>query len=194
MKVNETTKAVDSMRESWKVVNPLMEGTAAMRHAGAALLPKWPMEDEDSWKARRDVATLYPAYRRTVTVMGGKPFSKQITLDDDVPPRIEEMAQDIDLEGRNLHVVAAEVFELCVSHGLTAVLVDFPVTAKDGVPPRTIAAEKAIGARPYFVHIKPKQILGWKTMKVNGALALKQVRFMECVEEDDGEFGTAHID
>lgn len=59
----------------------------------------------------------------------------------------------------------------------------------------TKAAEDAAGVRPYLVHIKPGQVLGWRTMKgSNGAEVLAMLCFMECVEQPDGEFGTASVE
>src|SRR5690606_8734809 len=50
---------------------------------------------------------------------------------------------------------------------------------------RTRAEEIAAGLRPYAVLIKPEQVLGWR----NEGGILAQFRYMEAVEETDGEFG-----
>jgi hypothetical protein len=76
---------------------------------GESLLPQWPGEADDSYKARKDTATLFPAFRRTVSVMAGKPFSKEVILSDDAPAQIKTWADDIDREGVNLHTFAAEM-------------------------------------------------------------------------------------
>ena len=80
-----------------------------------------------------------------------------------------------------------------LKYGLTHMLVEFPSTVDDqgkSVYP-TRAAELAAGVRPYLVHIKPQQILGWKSTKnAAGAEVLSMLRLLESVEEDDGEFGT----
>jgi hypothetical protein len=44
------------------------------------------------------------------------------------------------------------------------------------------------------VHIKPQQVLGWKSTKTaSGAEVLSMLRILESVEDDDGEFGTVCV-
>lgn len=40
------------------------------------------------------------------------------------------------------------------------------------------------------MHIKPQQVLGFKTARINGKTAFTQFRYQEIVTEDDGEFGS----
>lgn len=159
-----------------------------MRAAGTSFLPKWPGEERESYDARLATATLFPAFGRTLGVMTGKPFSKQITLGDDVPPKIKAWCDDVDLQGNNLHTFAASVMDEVLGYGLAGVLVDHPKV--EGA--RTLADERAIGARPYMVAIKHNQILGWKAERRSGATVLTQLRLAETKEVPDGEFGTKH--
>ena len=193
MKVNEQTGIVKAMAEHWVIISSLLSGTAGMRK-NKALLPKWPNEEDNAYNARLAVATLLPALKRTIMVMVGKPFSKELTLGDDVPTIIEEYCQDINLEGQSLHSFSIQVFDEVMSYGLCGILVDFPVApvATEGRV-RTVADEKAMKLRPYFTFVKHGQILGWRTRRIDGALTLTQLRIMEEVEEDDGAFGTACI-
>ena len=123
-----------------------------------------------------------PAYRRTVSVMSGKPFAKALTYGEDVPPRIREMCDDIDRQGRNLHAFAADAFFRTLAFGIAGIHVDYPRLT--GV--RTLADERAAGARPYFRLIRHNQILGWKTDEVGGALRLVQMRLAETHDIADG--------
>src|SRR5690606_1278279 len=144
-------------------------GTKAMRAAAESFLPKWPNEEAESYKTRLSTATLFPAFARTLGVMAGKPFAKQLTFGEDVPEQIKEWCDDCDLEGRNLHTFSSEMLAEVLGYGLAGVLVDYP---RVGPNVKTLAAEKAIGARPYLVKITHDQILGWKTKKVNGVTKL----------------------
>lgn len=188
--VNEQSTAVKEMAANWPIIDALMGGTAAMRRAGRSFLPQWPNEEDASYNQRLATATLFPAFSRTVGVMAGKPFSKQVTLGENTPERIVELCQDIDGEGRSLHVFAADLMQEAVSFGFGGILVDFTRTEGQA---RTQADEKAMGARPYWVHIKHGQILGWRTGKVAGVTALTQLRLAETAEVDDGEFGTKAV-
>ena len=100
--VRTQSDAVGKMAEYWHLIDALMGGTAAMRKEGNKYLPQWPAEDPDAYKSRLATATLFPAYARTVSVMTGKPFSKPITVGNDVPARIKEFLQDVDLQNRNI--------------------------------------------------------------------------------------------
>jgi hypothetical protein len=172
------------------MIAALLGGTATMRSAGEAYLPKWPNEDAESYKSRLKVATLYPAFSHTVGVLAGKPFSKQITLSDEVPEQIAKWCEDIDLQGRSLHAFAADLMRDCIGHGLSGVLIDFPTV--EGVT--TLADEKKIGARPYFTRYAPGTVLGWRTRRINGVDRLDQLRLLETATEPDGDFGERDIE
>lgn len=190
LKVNEQSPQVTAMSANWPIVAALIGGTKAMRAAGESYLPKWPNEEADSYKTRKETATLFPAFSRTLGVMAGKPFAKALTLGEDVPPQIAEWMQDCDLEGRNLHTFASEMMEEVLGYGLAGVLVDYPRVG----PIRTLAEERQIGARPYLVKVEHNQILGWKAKRVNGVMKLTQLRLAETAEEDDGEYGVKTVE
>jgi hypothetical protein len=194
--VADFSPAVESMQDDWTLAADLMGGTKAMRAAGKARLPQWPNEDPDSYKTRLATATLYPAYQQTVETLTGKPFSKPLTIGEDVPEQIKGWCEDIDQEGRNLHVFAADLMESALGEGLGGILVDYPDTTevpKTGTGVVTQATEQAAGLRPYMVHIKACQLRGCLGVRRNGKWIILQLRFMECVEEPDGEFGVTEI-
>lgn len=168
----------------------LMGGTRAMRAAGETYLPKWPNEDAESYKTRLATSVLFPAFKRTVFTLAGKPFSKPLTIGEDVPPQLVEWAEDIDLEGRNLHTFAHDLMKCALSQGLCGILVDYPVKP-EGV--RTKADEQSAGLRPYFVHIKPEQLIGWISDRVAGKWVIQQLRILETVQEPSGEFATKEV-
>jgi hypothetical protein len=195
--VADKSSAVTQMEQDWDLARALLGGTRAMRAEGVRYLPKWPNEDQNGYDTRLQTATLFPAYRRTVESLTGKPFSKPVTLGEDVPQQLQDWCQDVDLEGRNLHTFAADVFESGLGYGICGILVDYPTgeqvpTTAAGV--RTLAAEQAAGLRPYMVHIKPEQVLGWRAARRNGKWVLLQLRIMECVSEADGDYGTNEVE
>lgn len=184
MSVANPSSAVQAMQPDWDLAAALLGGTTAMRDAGVKFLPKWPAEDGESYEARRKTAVLFPAYQRTVQTLTGKPFSKAVTVGDDVPPQIVEWLEDIDMEGRNIDSFGADLLECALGYGLCGILVDYPKA--EGV--RTVADERIQGLRPYWVHIKPHQILGWQARRINGAWVILELRLMETVAEQGAEF------
>ena len=188
--VRQQSAAVQRMAEDWPLIDALMGGTKAMRQAGKTYLPQWPAEDRDGYATRLATATLFPAYARTVSVLSGKPFSKPLNIGEDVPSRIAEWLEDADLQGRNLHAFAADICTEALAYGLSGILVDYPLA--EGV--RTVADEIKTGVRPYLVHITHEAILGWLTRQVNGSTVLAQLRFLETVDEPDGEYAVKSIE
>lgn len=189
---SKTLPAVDAMREDWAVVDPLMGGTRAMRCAGVKLLPKWPKEEQCDYDVRLRQSTLLPAYSETVKNMTGRVFAEPIMISDDVPEPIKVLTENLDRQGNSLQVWAQSFFSQALSHGLCHALVDYPMTT-DAQGNQTIvtrADELAAKVRPYVVMIRPQQVLGWRSSSAGGEHVLKQFRYIESVEEDDGEFGT----
>lgn len=185
--VNQLSDQMQAIAETWPTLDALMGGTPAMRKAGR-LLPQWPAETDEAYRARLATATLYPAYRRTVNVMAGKPFAKALSLTD-ADPRIVKWCEDVDMQGCNLHTFASEMFEDAF-FGLCGILIDYPRT--DGQP-ITFATAEANGIRPYFVRVYHNQILGWRTETIGGRTVLSQVRIMENAIVPDGTFGTKTV-
>ena len=161
-----------------------------MRVNGKTYLPQWPNESADSYRARLATATLYPAFKRTVKVLSSKPFSKALTLSDNVPARIVPWLDDADLQGRNLQAFLYEVMKDCVAYGISGVLVDYPKA--QGIA--TVADEKMAGVRPYFVHYPPGTVIGWRSERINGVETLTQLRLKETILEPSGEFGEEIIE
>lgn len=188
--VRRPSAAVERMRAAWSVVDDLMGGTLGMRAAGTRRLPRWSADDDADYLTRLGTAVLFPAYARTVSVLTGKPFSKPITLGDDVPPRIAAWLDDADAENRNLDAFAAAVFYDALAYGVSGIMVDAPVAAGA----RTVAEESALGVRPYLVHVKHDQVLGWRTARRGGSTVLAQLRLLETVEEDDGPYAVKTVE
>ncbi len=187
--------AVLRMSQPWEMIDALMGGTETMRAAGPRFLPKNTAEPSEAYQRRLAASFLFNGYRRAIETLSGKPFSQPLQLGDDVPELLVEYAKDIDLQGRNLHAFAHDVFRTALSHGLSHILVDHPKvpTLPDGKS-HTLADQRAAG-RPYFVHLHPDAMLGWRSERINGVETLTQLRFLETIEEPDpvNEWATKEI-
>ncbi|MGH8388172.1 MAG: DUF4055 domain-containing protein [Pseudomonas sp.] len=184
--------AVERMREHWAIVEPLMGGTQAMRAAGTKLLPQYPAEAEETYRDRLALSTLLPAYAETVSNNTARVFAEPLQIGEDVPDPIKALCTDIDLSGNDLNSWSVDWFRSALADGLCHAMIEHQPTvdAEGKKLYKTVAEETAAGVRPYAVIIKPGQVLGWRFD--GGKLA--QVRYMERVEEADGEFGTKCID
>lgn len=172
----------------WPMLHALAAGTAAMRKAGMLYLPEETRESKEDWELRLRTATLFPAFARTISVMTGKPFSKQLTLSEDASEVMRQWLDDCDLQDNNLHSFAADLLAEALTYGLAGVLVEYPKTQTE--KPNTLADAQENGQRPYLVRIAHDDILGWKSERINGVLTLTQLRLRFSTESDDGEYGT----
>lgn len=187
--VNQVDAPIARMQADWAVIDALLGGTPAMRKAGKTYLPQQPRESDDDFKYRLSTSTLFPAFERTLAVMAGKPFSKEVTPSD-VPQAVLDLLPSIDDKGSSLHTFAFRAFREMVSHGFGGILVDHTKTEGRAV---TVADTKRMGARPYWVNYKHNQILGARFTPSANGLQLVLLRLLETVEEEDGDYGSQEV-
>lgn len=188
--VRKQSAEAAKLNEDCALIAALLGGTKTMRAAGKKYLPQWPGEDDKSYELRLAVATLFPAYTRTIDVLSAKPFSKPVTLGEDVPERLKPWLQNVDLSGRDLHSFLSEITQEAMGYGFAGILVDFP-KAGNLV---TKADEQAAGVRPYFVQIHVQNVLGWLPKNATSLNGLTQLRLLESVSEPNGDFDTKEIE
>ncbi len=184
--IRSTSAKINEQSGSWPMISALMDGTGAMREAGKSLLPQWPNEDASSYKTRLAQATLHAVFKRTVIINAARPFSRAISVGNETPAEIIDLLDDVDRQDSSLAAFASQLMADCLSFGLTGVLVDYPQAT--GV--RTKADELAAGVRPYLTRYPAKTILGWKLSGKD----LSQLRLLESVEVDDGEYGVKMVE
>jgi len=164
-------------------VAALWGGTETMRSAGRTFLPQYRQETNRAWETRCSRATLFNYFKKVVKSLAGRPFSRELEVED-MPPAMEDLWEDVDLEGNSLHVFAQRCFTEALAKGLTHWLVDYPV-----VDAETLEEERMLNARPYWVHVPPEALLAAYTDKVDGAFRYVYARIL-CEEvEWDGGFG-----
>lgn len=178
------------MAGRWELPRALMGGTAVMRAGAGRWLPRHPAESRRHYQARLQRTVLRNFFRRTVQTLAGKVFARPLVLGDDVPAALRALIEDVDLNGRHLQVFAADVLADALVAGLSHILVDYPAAA----PGRTLADDRVGGARPYAVHLKAEDVVGWRTAMVGGRPVLAQLRVREAAVEADGEFGERRVE
>ena len=173
-----------------RIIDDLLGGTLSMRAAGQKYLFKMPLENKDAYENRLNRSTLYPALSETLAQMCGRVFYSPINVSGVDKKIAEEILPDIDAEANALDVFASQWFYSALAYGVSFVLVDYTKTGDA----KTKADEKALGARPYLVHIKPQNVLGIKYGRINGSKVMTQFRYKEFVTEEDGEFATKVVE
>lgn len=178
-----------SMQSDSAVCRALWGGTLGMRAAGKTYLPQWPQEQDKAWIARKSSTTLFPAFRKAVETMVGRPFGSPIGVGKDVPSRVEATLDNIDLAGRDLDTFARDVLEAALRDGMTWIVVDYPVIAEGA----TVADERSMGAQPYWIHLPLENIIAWKSEMQNGKPVIVHLRYWEVDEEPDGPWATTQV-
>jgi hypothetical protein len=163
----------------------LMGGTESMRAAGTLFLPKHPAETQASYDSRINATFLYGGYAETVFRMAAKFFEEPIAMKDDVPIKMQQLALNIDGQGRALTPFTMDLVKEAMVDGIAFILVDHPKVAPDSTQADVIKA----GLRPYWILVKADDVIGWQTTADSGAQLLTQVRIKETVVVPDGLFG-----
>lgn len=182
--IDHIAQPIDSyleMASRWELPQTLMGGTIAMREAGEEYLPRWPQETREAYYARLRQSVLYNAFRKSVNGLTGRVFSKPVQLGDDVPPNIVDYCENIDLTGRGLQPFMRDVMVDGMTYGLSHILVDTPSNT-----PETLEDERNSGFRPYFVHVKAHDLIGWRARIINGKYTVIQARIRETYLKEAG--------
>lgn len=181
-----TSLAYDIMLPTWRKVQTVLNGTESMRMAGEQYLPQHENESNVAYAERRDRCTLFNQTKLTLTSWVGKPFGEPIAFTE-VPSQVEDYLGNVDLVGNNVHVFCRDWFADGVAKAYSHVLIDFPRTdpTPDGSP-RSLADDQREGVRPYWVHIKPEQLIFANAEMIDGREILREVRIMESVVETVG--------
>jgi hypothetical protein len=189
--VANTSSAYDRMAPAWKRIRTLLAGTDAMRAMAQEYLPQHEEESAPAYQTRLDRAVLVNFTEQTLEQLVGMPFSEPVALDEDVPPIIEELLEDVDLQGNNLDVFCRTWFRAGVAKGFSHVLVEFPrpVASIDDAGnevPRTLEDDRRDNVRPYWVAVEPENLIAAYAEMVNGREVLTHVRILETCTERNG--------
>ena len=176
---------VIGMMPDWKVMAAVTNGTNYIRDLAEQYLPQEPREDDEAWQARIDRSVLSPYTSRLIETAAGAVLRKPIHIEGD--PYWSEVALDIDGIGSNINEYARRALVSSLTYGHSAILVDFP--AATGA--RNLAEERAMGRRPYFVHVDAPQIWGWRKDDTN---RLTQIRIHDYEYRPLNEFGEEQVE
>ncbi|RYZ46973.1 MAG: DUF4055 domain-containing protein, partial [Myxococcaceae bacterium] len=175
--VSTPSSAYRDMQPSWSLVLALLGGTASMRAAGRAHLPKYHAESDDAYRERLGRAVLLNVFGKTLRNLAARPFAKPVRLGEAAPEELRVLADDVDKQGSDLTAWARGVFRDGLGKGLAHVLVDYPAVDPERV--RTLEDEQRAGVRPYFVHVPAESLIAAYAEVVDGVETLTHVRIRE---------------
>jgi hypothetical protein len=168
------------------VMPELRLAEAAKQH-----LPKELYECDPSYKNRlsRAFTSFSPWYSHLRDLVVGAAISKEIRLEDDADPEWGEFLENVSLEGASINSFTKLVLSTAIDAGWAGILVDYP----DVDPGLSLADERRMGLRPYFVPIRCEEVLGYQTQvsteqvggRVRYGQRITQLRLRDWVEEPD---------
>ena len=177
---------VIAMMSDWSVMAAVTKGTNYLRDMCETYLPQEPREDNDAYETRVDRSVLSPYTSRLIETAAGAILRKPIHVEGD--PYWLDLIQNIDGIGSNLNEYARRALVSSLTYGHSAILVDYPAAAGA----MNLAEERAMGRRPYFVHIDAPQIWGWRKEPVTNRLL--QVRIHDYDVRPLNEFGEEQVE
>jgi hypothetical protein len=178
------TRAVLDQMKGWEIMKAVTLGTEYLRENSEAFLPLEPREDYAAYLSRVNRAVFSPYTQRLIRAAAGLILRKPITLEGD-PYWTEIFAKDVDGCGSDLDEYARRSLICALTYGHCHTLVDFP--APSGA--RSLAEERALNRRPYWIEVDPANVYGWRLDREVNYGKLIQVRIAEKAVLPDGEFG-----
>lgn len=180
---NATSSDYAAMAYYWQLTSAIAGGVKAMRASSKAYLPKFENETKKDYDRRVAVAPFTNLYSDILRNLASKPFSKEVMLaPDSASPTIDKLIEDIDGQGNNLHFFARDVFWRGLDKAIDWIFVDYTK-----VPPgATLADERSMGARPYWVHVPAERMLAVYSDFVGGQEIFVHARIYEPIVERNG--------
>jgi len=178
------TQAVLDMMKGWEIMKAVTLGTEYLRENSEAFLPIEPREDYTAYLARVNRAVFSPFTQRLVRAAAGLILRKPISLVGD-PYWTDVFAKDVDGCGSDLDEYARRLLICSLTYGQAHTLVDFPAPTEA----RSLAEERDLNRRPYWIEIDPANVYGWRLDREVNYGKLIQIRIKEKAVVPDGDFG-----
>ena len=184
MSVKNQHADYSAMASRWKMCRDASEGEHAVHEAGELYLPKLSEEKPESYNLRRSMTPWFNATWRTISGLRGMMFRKPPVVE--VPAALDEVINDIDLEGNSLQQFVQNVAREALEVGRVGVLTDYPV---ETIPGMTVLDAKRLRLRAFASMYKTESIINWREKRVNGSKVLNMVVLTENAElPADNEF------
>ena len=170
--------------KGWEIMTAVTNGTEYLRENSETSLPLEPREDYSAYLARVNRAVFSPYTQRLIRAAAGLILRKPISVEGD-PYWTEVFNKNVDGCGSDVDEYARRQAICALTYGHCHTLVDFPAPTDA----RTLAEERALNRRPYWIEVEPKNIYGWRLDRDSNYGSWIQVRIAEKAVVPDGDFG-----
>ncbi len=162
-----------------------------LEEATETLFPQCCLESKDGYRSRlsRVGTSFAPYYAKLRDLVVGFALRNPSMLPEGASPEWKSFLDAVSLAGESFDAFARRTLSLAVDGGFAGILVDYPSASKN----LSVAEEKALGYRPYFVAIEAERVLAYRTTvaaeKVNGetvyGIRITHLRIQETICEPD---------
>ena len=178
------TRAVIDQMKGWEIMKAVVAGTEYLRENSETFLPLEPREDYTAYLARVNRAVFTPYTQRLIRAAAGLILRKPISIEGN-SYWTDVFNKDVDGCGSDLDEYARRLVTCALTYGHSHILVDFPAPSNA----RSLAEERALNRRPYWIEVDPTNVYGWRLDRETNYGSLTQVRVGEKAVIADGEFG-----
>ncbi len=178
------TQAVLDMMKGWEIMKAVTLGTEYLRENSESFLPIEPREDYAAYLGRVNRAVFSPFTQRLVRAAAGLILRKPISLVGD-SYWTDVFAKDVDGCGSDLDEYARRLTICSLTYGQAHTLVDFPAPTSA----RSLAEERELNRRPYWIEIDPSNVYGWRLDREVNYGRIIQIRIKEKAIVPEGDFG-----
>lgn len=168
--VAKTHPNYQAAMQYWDDSDALFEGTNEMRKKGKTFLPKHEAESEKGYESRLSKSFLVNRYAQAVNTLKGK-LSTNAVIYADTSPRIQEILENVNLEGDDLNRFNQDLTKDAIKYGSCHTLVD---TYDDW---QSESAADDENRRPYVTRICPKDLIYAVSDNVRGMEQASHIRF-----------------
>jgi hypothetical protein len=179
---------VIGMQPYWSRMQAVTNGSDFIRYYAPTYLPQEPREPQDAYETRVQRSVLSPYTVRLIDNAAGLILRRPINIDGD--DFWLTWSENVDGLGSSLNEYARRALVSALTYGHSGILVDFP--PDPGVT--TLFEERQLGRRPYFNHVDPYQIWGWRQESPIPNSPLTQVRLHEWTTLPEGRFGQKRVE
>jgi len=182
------------MQGKWRLIDALRGGTESMRSMRTEYLPMEEAEDQSHYANRLNRTFLFSGYTDAVDYLTARPFSRRVTYQGELPPKIGNIIENIDGNKNNLTELAKSVLTDGIDYGVTYLLVEYPSTVGlESGEQNKLEVDGVI--RPFIVHVKARDVIArTKQLDDFGNSRVSSVRIKYKTIEAVGEFEEEEIE
>jgi hypothetical protein len=178
--VSTTHPQYDDALPLWQKCRDMVAGQEAVHAAGELYLPRLAEQSTKEYEAYKSRALVYNATGRTLDGLTGLIFRRPPTID--LPESADYLLTDVNTSGTPLLTFCEQVVDDIVAVGRVGMLADYPPMQTA----RTMADERAAGARPYVTMYRAESIVNWRCERAGNRNQLSLVVLSEMHSEPDG--------